>query len=85
VKGFGEYVERRDGGRAARGTRKRTVVREDAGEVQSIRSQGLQAASVALPADVDLEERAARMNEFWRALVEYQHRDVVVVALCATD
>jgi hypothetical protein len=28
---------------------------------------------------------AARMNEFWRALFEYQHHDVVVVALCATD
>jgi len=22
------------------------------------------------------------MNEFWRALVNFQHRDVLVVALC---
>ena len=39
------------------------------------------AASVALPADVDLETRAARMNQFWRALVNLQHQNVVVVAL----
>ena len=25
------------------------------------------------------------MNEFWRALVEYQYRDVFVVALCVGD
>jgi hypothetical protein len=36
---------------------------------------------VALPADVDLETRAARMNQFWRALVNLQHQNVVVVAL----
>jgi hypothetical protein len=42
-------------------------------------------ASVALPADVDLETRAARMNQFWRALVDYQHQNVVVVALTVGD
>ena len=47
---------------------------EDAGAVSA-------AASVLLPADVDLDTRAARMNNFWDALVEYQHQDVVVVAL----
>ena len=25
------------------------------------------------------------MNEFWRALVEFQYRDVVVVALCVGE
>ena len=29
---------------------------------------GLDAATVALPADIDLEDRAARMDEFWRLL-----------------
>ncbi len=29
-----------------------------------------------------LEDRAAHMNDFWRALVEFQDRDVLVVALC---
>ena len=29
--------------------------------------------------------RADRMNSFWRALVEFQHRDVLVVAICADD
>jgi hypothetical protein len=40
---------------------------EDAGAVSA-------AASVLLPADVDLDTRAARMNNFWDALVEYQCR-----------
>jgi hypothetical protein len=60
-------------------------MREDAGEVRVISSPGLDAASVALPAGIDLEDRAARMNAFWDALVEFQHRDVIVVALCVGD
>ena len=43
------------------------------------------AATVALPADVDLDTRAAKMNQFWRALVNYQHQNVVVVALVLDD
>jgi hypothetical protein len=58
---------------------------EDVGEVRTIDSIGLKAASVALPAGIDLEDRAARMNDFWRALVDYQYRDVFVVALCKGD
>jgi hypothetical protein len=50
-----------------------------------MRSPGLDAASVALPAGIDLDDRAARMNEFWRALVDFQYRDVLVVALCAGE
>ena len=61
----------------------RRPMREDAGDVSVMRSPGLGAASVALPAGIDLDDRAARMNEFWRALVEFQYRDVIVVALCA--
>ena len=47
------------------------------------RSPGLDAATVALPANIDLDERADRMNQFWRTLVEFQYRDVLVVAICA--
>jgi hypothetical protein len=60
-------------------------MRKDAGEVRIISSPGLDTASVSLPADVDLDARAARMNQFWRALVDYQHQNVVVVALCVGD
>jgi hypothetical protein len=58
---------------------------EDAGDVSFMRSPGLDAASVALPADVDLEDRAARMNELWDVLVAFQHRDVLVVALAVGE
>jgi hypothetical protein len=60
-------------------------MREDVGEVRTMSSLGMGAATVALPAGIDLEDRAARMNDFWRALVDYQYRDVLVVALCADD
>jgi hypothetical protein len=60
-------------------------VREGLGDVSVTRSPGLDTASVALPADIDLDDRAARMNEFWRTLVEFQHRDVLVVALCVGE
>ena len=63
----------------------RRPIREDAGDVSVMRSPGLDAATVALPAGIDLDDRAARMNEFWRALVEFQYRDVVVVALCVGE
>ena len=69
-----------------RATRPRPApMTEDIGEVRTIHSVGLEAASVAFPAGIDLKERAARMNAFWKKLVDYQYRDVVVVALCATD
>ncbi len=77
-----DYVARRGQRRATRP--RRAPMAEDLGEVQTIRSAGLKAASVAFPADIDLKERAARMNAFWLSLVDYQHRDVVIVALCAT-
>ena len=49
------------------------------------RSPGLDAASIALPANIGLESRADKMNQFWRALVEFQDRDVLVVAICADN
>ena len=49
----------------------RPPVRENAGDVTVMRSPGLDAASVALPAGIDLDDRAARMNDFWRALVKF--------------
>jgi hypothetical protein len=60
-------------------------MREDAGDVSFMRSPGLDAASVALPAGIDLEDRAARMNEFWDKHVAFQHRDVLVVALAVGE
>jgi hypothetical protein len=64
---------------------RRDAVSEDVGDVSVTHSPGFDAASVALPAGVDLESRADRMNAFWRALVDYQYRDVLVVALCVGD
>ena len=63
----------------------RHQVHEDASDVSVTRSPGLDAATVALPAGITLDDRAARMNNFWKALVEFQHRDVLVVALCAGE
>ena len=63
----------------------RSAIGEDMGDVRIISSLGLDAATVALPAGIDLESRADRMNSFWRALVEFQYRDVLVVAICADD
>jgi hypothetical protein len=60
-------------------------VREGIGEVRKLSSFGLDAATIALPADIDVRERADRMSAFWRALVEYQHRGVIVVAICVGD
>jgi hypothetical protein len=54
-------------------------------EVSVKRSSNIDTASIALPMGISLEDRAARMNEFWRALVEFQHRDVLVVALCMSE
>jgi hypothetical protein len=71
--------------KAGKPSTSRRPAREDSGDVQRLRSLGLDAATVALPADVDLDTRAARMNAFWEALVDLQHRDVLVVALCAGD
>ena len=63
----------------------RRQLHEDIGDVRVMSSLGMDAATVALPAGINLEDRAARMNDFWRALVDYQYRDVLVVALCSGD
>jgi hypothetical protein len=84
VTGFKQYIAGQDRARRASRTAHRHV-REDAGDVSVMRSFGFDAASVALPANVDLELRAARMNEFWSKLVEFQDRDVLVVALAVGD
>ena len=39
-------------------------MREDVGDVGITRSPGLDTGHVALPAGIDLEDRAARMNDF---------------------
>jgi hypothetical protein len=64
---------------------RRDAISEDTGDVRVTHSPGLDAATVALPAGISLDDRAARMNAFWRALVEFQYRDVLVVALCVGD
>ena len=76
-------ISRKRARRTSRTTRH--PISEDVGEVRVINSGGLDAASVALPAGIDLEDRAARMNDFWRALVDFQDRDVFVVALCSGE
>ena len=63
----------------------RQPLQEDVGDVSVMRSPGLDAATVALPAGIDLDDRASRMNDFWRAFVDFQHRDEPVVALCSSD
>ncbi len=63
----------------------KNTVNEGAGEVRLMRSDMLDTASVALPGGINLDDRAERMNEFWRALVEFQYRDVLVVALCVGE
>ena len=63
----------------------RPPMREGTGAVSVVRSPRLDTASVALLGDVALEDRAARMNAFWDKLVDLQHRDVLVVALCVGD
>jgi hypothetical protein len=84
-----EYITRHDLARRKSRTTKppksRRPLREDVGDVSIARSPGLDAASVALPAGIDLEDRAARMNAFWDALVDLQYRDVIVVAMCVGD
>ena len=82
-----EYITRHDLARRKSSTmsRSRRQLREDVGEVRVISSPGLDAASVALPASIDLEDRAARMNEFWDALVDLQYRNVIMVAMCVGD
>jgi len=60
-------------------------MRRSGGDVSTVHSLGFDAASVVLPGDIDLEDRAARMNEFWEKLVDYQHRDVLVVAVCVDE
>jgi hypothetical protein len=84
VTGLKEYIVSH--GRTRRPSRtSRRPMREDVGYVSVMRSLGLDAASVALPAGIDLDDRAARMNEFWRALVDFQYRDVLVVAICVGE
>ena len=63
----------------------RRPIREDAGEVSVTRSVGVDTAAVSLPGGIGLEERAARMNDFWKALVEFQYREVVVIAVCVGE
>jgi hypothetical protein len=81
-----QFIERQYGARQpSRPRASRRPMREDVGDVQVMRSFGFDAASIALPADIDLEVRADRMNSFWRALVEFQYQDVLVVALAVGD
>ena len=80
VRTLNEFIIRQS--RSAKSEAACHAVRE---EVCIIRSPGLDAATVALPAGIDLESRADRMKAFWRALVEFQDRDVLVVVLCVDD
>ena len=79
-----EYITRHDLARRKSRTARRAM-REDAGDISVMRSPGLDTASVALPGDINLKIRADRMNKFWDKLVEFQHRNVLVVAMCVGD
>ena len=77
-----QYITRQHrASRASKTRRPRRPMRESADDVQTVSSLGFDAASIMLPANVDLDDRATRMNAFWEKLVDYQHRDVLVVAL----
>ena len=76
--------------RTARGShagrrRTRRPISEYTSAVQVVSSLGLDAATVALPAGISLDERAARMNSFWEKLVDLPYQDVLVVALSSTE
>ena len=81
-----EYIERQHGAR--RPSRPRVAphhMREDVGDVSVTRSPGLDTATIALPGGIDPEDRATRMNDFWKAFVEFQYRNVLVIALCVGE
>ena len=81
-----QFIEHQYGARRpSRPSTALSHMREDVGDVSVTRSHGLDTAHVSLPSGIDLEGRAARMNDFWKALVEFQYRDVVVVALCVGE
>jgi|SRR5215471_915071 hypothetical protein len=83
MKSLGDHIL--ENANAARGARKKgqrdREPAADAEPVRVIRSLDLDAATVALPAGIDLETRAGRMNKFWKALVRFQYDDVVVIAV----
>ena len=84
MKSLGDHIlENANTARGARDDPRRD--REPAAEAEPVRViLGLDAAAaVLLPAGIDLEMRAERMNQFWRALVQFQYQDLIVVALCA--
>ena len=86
MKSLGDHIlENANTARGARDDPRRD--REPAAEAEPVRvihSLGLDGATASLPAGIDLETRADRMNELWRALVRLQYQDVIVIALCAT-
>jgi hypothetical protein len=84
VLGLKDYLNQRRDARRRRHP-STTDVSEAADDIRTIKSLGLDAATVALPAGISLEERAARMNSFWRALVDFQRQDVLVVAICSSE
>jgi hypothetical protein len=51
--------------------------------VDTIKSDNVRGATIALPVGIALDERAARMNAFWKALVALLYEDVTVIAVAA--
>ncbi len=81
-----QFIEHQYGAR--RPSRPRAARRhmgENAGDVSVASALGFDAASAALPADVNFDDRAASMNAFREKLIDYPHRDVLVVALAVGD
>jgi hypothetical protein len=50
---------------------------------ESSRMQSLDAASLSLPAYIDARTKASLVRDFWDALGAFQHRDILIVAMCA--
>jgi hypothetical protein len=70
-----DYIDR-PGGRSACEN-----LSEKQRSVDTIKSGNMRGATIALPARIALDERAARMNAFSKALVVLQYEDVTVIAV----
>ena len=58
---------------------------DEARSVGVTSEDGLHTASVFFLAGAASDERAARMDAFWKKMIEFQDRDTVVVALAVGE
>ena len=82
MESLNEHIVRTSAGR--RPTNRSTTRGHEPDESRSIgvtSESGLHTASVFFLAGTALDERAARMDAFWKKMIEFQDRDTIVVAL----